>query len=160
MPKKPPSWDQPTLFPLQFDNSHEPKNDVTSPVKGDDDAVHDHSSRTPATTDGVARATAADAPAPADDRSLRQGTEGQPRRVEGNALTGTPRQPSDPDRQRSAGDGSQGAGGSFAERIERERSRSTLPRRSDGIPSQSHVARLKASQRTLFDSFSGGNSSA
>src|SRR5579859_2017174 len=157
MPRKPPSGDQPTLFPLDLGDSHGPANVVISPVKGDDNAVQDDSSRTAATTDGVARAAAADTQAPAGHRDLRQRIEGQPRTLEGNVRPDETRQPPESDRQRSNGDGSQGTGGSFTDRI--ARSRGAFPRRGDGLRPQTHVARLKASQPTLFDSLSDDRTS-
>src|SRR6185503_12615744 len=86
MPKRPPDWRQPTLFPFNNDDSPKPANPVSSPSEGDDHAVQNHSSRTPAIPDGAARATAADTPAETHARNLREGTEGESRSLEGTPV--------------------------------------------------------------------------
>src|SRR5579872_1268338 len=160
MPKRPPDWRQSTLFPFNNDDSPTPVNPVTSTIDGDDHALQDDSSRTPAATDGVARATAADTPAETDARNLRQGTEGAPRSLEGTPVAGEAGQRPDSDRERGPGTGSAGTAGSFIDRIlAAGLQRVNLPRRGDDLLPQSHVARLK-SQRSLFDSHSGNLPSA
>ena len=86
--------------------------------------------------------------------TLRQGTEGQPRSLEGNPLPGEAGQRPEPDRERGTGDGPQGTGGSFALRVSSGRERSAFARPGNGVHPKSHVARLKASrqQPSLFDS--------
>src|SRR5579863_802855 len=154
MPKPPPDRRQSTLFPFDNDDSPTPVNSVTSTIEGDDHALQDDSSRTPAATDGTARATAADTQAETDARNLRQGTQGEPRSLEGPIVPGQAGERPDPDRQRSPGTGSAGTAGSFIERIlAAGLRRVTLPRRGDGPHQNSHVARLKSSRRqqNLFD---------
>jgi hypothetical protein len=75
MRRKPPTWDQPTLFPIKYTDSPEPANPVISTIEGDDNALQDNRSRTLAGADGVARTTAADAPASADTGNLLAGIE-------------------------------------------------------------------------------------
>src|SRR5262249_13200302 len=84
MAKKPPPWDQPTLFPLNPTDSPTPEKPVNSTTNGDDHAVQDHSSRTSERTDGAARAATPDPQALADDGNLRTRTEGQPRNLDGD----------------------------------------------------------------------------
>src|SRR4051794_29905085 len=102
MPKKPPSWDQPTLFPFNADDRPKAPNPVNSPPKGDHHAVQDHSPRTSQRTDGVARATTADAPAPPNPGNLRARTEGQPRDLERDSRPGEAGQRPKPDSERGA----------------------------------------------------------
>src|SRR5436309_2143759 len=59
MPRKPPSGDQPTLFPLDTDDSPEPEKPLHSTANGDHHAVQDDHSRTPATAPGTARTATA-----------------------------------------------------------------------------------------------------
>ena len=68
-------------------------------------------------------------------------------------LPGEAGQRPEPDRERGAGDGPQGTGGSFALRVSSGRQRTAFPRRSNGVHPPSHAARVKASrhQPTLFD---------
>src|SRR5580693_8244818 len=123
MPRKPPAWDQPTLFPFNPDDSPKPPKPLNStPKVGDDDATQDHSPRTSEGTDAVARAAAPDTQTLADAGNLRQGTEGQPRKLDGDAFAGEVGQRPEPDRERSPGTGSQGTGGSFALRVSSARS--------------------------------------
>src|SRR5436309_2891805 len=110
MPKKPPTWDQSSsLFPITPDDSREPPHPLTATRNGDTDAVQDHSPRTPEGKDGVARSTASNAPAPADGGDLGREAEDQPRHLEGDARPGESGQPREPDRERSPGNGAQGA---------------------------------------------------
>jgi hypothetical protein len=50
MVRKPPDWHQPSLFPTDPDTNTEPPNQSPPETEGDDHAVQDHRSRTPATT--------------------------------------------------------------------------------------------------------------
>jgi N12 class adenine-specific DNA methylase len=153
MPKKPPSWNQSTLFPFEPGDPPEPPPPASSAAKGGNHAVQDHRPRTAEGADGVARATASDAEAPADAGDLRPGIEGRPRSLEGRPLPGEAGQRPEPDRERSPGNGHSATGGSFALRVAAERGRSALARRGNGLHSQSHVERVRASrgQRSLFD---------
>jgi hypothetical protein len=153
MPRKPPSWDQPTLFPFNPDDSPKPPKPLNSSTNGDNDAVQDHSPRTSEGTDAVARAAAADTQARADAGNLRQGTQGQPRKLDGDAFPGETGQRPEPDRERSPGTGNQGSGGSFALRVSSARSGTAFTRRSNGFYPQSHVDKVRASrgQPSLFD---------
>src|SRR6266545_1807047 len=117
MPRKPPPGDQPTLFPLDPDDSPEPEKPLNSPSNGDHHAVQDHSPRNAERTDGAARTATADPPPHADNGDLREGTEGQPRDLEGDAREVPARKPSQPDLFGSNGNGTQGTGGSFAQRV-------------------------------------------
>jgi N12 class adenine-specific DNA methylase len=85
---------------------------------------------------------------------LRPGTEGQPRKLDGDAFPGEAKQRPEPGRERSPGTGAQGTGGSFALRVSSARSRTAFPRRSNGFYPQSHVEKVRASrgQPSLFDS--------
>ena len=61
--------------------------------------------------------------------ALRQGTEGQPRSLEGNSLPGEAGQRPEPDRERGTGNGPQGTGGSFALRVSAGRDGTAFARR-------------------------------
>src|SRR5579871_6489960 len=87
MPKKPPFWRQPSLFSLDSDDSPEPENQVSYSTEGDQHEVQDNSPRTPATTNGVARAAADHTAIVANAGNLCQGTEGQPPSLGGNSQT-------------------------------------------------------------------------
>src|SRR5271166_5965895 len=110
MRKKPPSGDQPSLFSTNFDDSIEQPKPVSYSTEGDTHAVQDHSSRTPATTNGFARAATEDTQAPADTGDLRQGAEGVSPSLEDQPLGGESGQRPDTDREPGPGDGAQGTG--------------------------------------------------
>ena len=71
--------------------------------------------------------------------TLRQGTEGQPRKLDGDAFPREAGQRPEPDRERSPGTGSQGTGGSFALRVSSGRSGTAFTRRGNGVRPKSHV---------------------
>ena len=71
---------------------------------------------------------------------LGQGTQDQPRSLEGNPLAGEAGERRHPDQQRSLGDGSQGTGGAYALRVSAGRERNA--RQSDGTRAKSHAVRL------------------
>jgi hypothetical protein len=153
MPRKPPSWDQPTLFPFNPDDSLKPPKPLNSPPKGDNYAVQDDRPGTHATTAADGGRPAEKPEAASDTGDLRSRAEGQPRKLAGDPLGGEAGQRPEPDRERGNGDGHQGTGGSFALRVSSGRQGNAFTRRSAGVHQQhSHVARLKASRNpTLFD---------
>ena len=75
--------------------------------------------------------------------NLRQGTEGQPRSLEGTPVSGEAGQRPEPDRARSAGDSPQGTGGSFALRISSGRSGAAFPRRRRWLFIRRHTPRAE-----------------
>src|SRR3974377_1707918 len=139
---KKPDWRQPSLFPTD-PVEPEPEDNTTSKRSGDTHALQNDGSRTTERPDGVARAAPEGTQAPFDGGALRQGAQAKSRSLDGPALTGEAGQQPEPDRQRSAGNGSQGNGG-FAQRISAERGRDAFPRRGHAVPPPSHVARLRA----------------
>ncbi len=156
MRKRPPSWDQPTLFPIPSADSTEPTHPThpeNSKSNGDDHAVQDHSSRTSERTDGVARTASADAQAPADIGNLLTRTEGESRDLEEDAVPVEPRQSSEPNQERGNGTSDQGTESSFAGRFSNRRNGITLTRPGNGVRHRSHVGKLRASQSRpgLFD---------
>src|ERR1700675_1052088 len=140
MARKPPDWRQRSLFPPDPATTPEPQDNATSKPEGDQHAVQDNSSRTPATTTGDARPAPQGPEASPGAGVLRQGVEDQPRSLEGNSLPGKAGQRPEPDRERGNGDGPQGAGGSFALRVSSGQQRTAFPRRGNGVHPQSHVA--------------------
>src|SRR5262245_37649277 len=116
MARKPPDWHQPTLFP-DPDNNTEPQDQVHPETNGDQHAVQDHCSRTPATTTTDTRPAPEGAEAAEDSGNVREGTKDQARSLEGSTRPADAGHRPEPDRIRGAGDGSQGSGGSFARRI-------------------------------------------
>jgi N12 class adenine-specific DNA methylase len=84
---------------------------------------------------------------------LLHGTEGQPRSLEGNPVPSEAGQRTEPDRERSPGDGPSGTGGSFALRVFSGRQGTAYSRQRNGVSRGSHVERLNQSrgQRSLFD---------
>src|SRR5882724_8158581 len=117
MPKKRPACDQPTLFPIAPHDLLEARHPATSTPEGDTDAVQDHGPRTSERKCEVVRTTAPDPQAPSDAGNLRPATEGQPRGLDEDSGRGEAGQPTEPDRQRGSGIGSQGTGGSFTLRV-------------------------------------------
>src|SRR5579884_624115 len=154
MARKPPSWRQRLLFPPDPGNTPESQDTVTPDPEGSQDAVQDDGTRTPVSTTGDARTTPQNGEAAADPGALRQGVEDSPRSLEGSALPDEAGQRSEPDRERGAGDGPQGTGGSFASRVSAGRDRPALSGGSNGVRSPSYAARIKAARRqpSLFDS--------
>src|SRR5271156_5075227 len=152
MRKKPPSWDQPTLFPLNPKDSAKPQNPVNSVTTGDDHAVQNHSSRTTQGTEGTPRAATPDPQAPADDGDLRSRTESPPRALEGDAGNGDPGKRSQPDLFGSNGNGALRTGGSFALRASPGRWGAAFARPGDGLPPKSFVEKVRPArgQRSLF----------
>src|SRR3984893_9657056 len=132
MARKPPDWRQPSLFTFDPAKTPEPQDNTTLEPDGDQHAVQDDHSRTPATTAGDARAAAQGAEAPAGTGTLRQGTEDQPRGVEGSPLPGDAEKRPEPDSERGPGNGSEGSGGSFALRVS-GRQHAAVPRRGNGV---------------------------
>src|ERR1700722_13088351 len=153
MRKKRPTWDQSTLFPITPDDSRESPHSVTATLDGDTDAVQDNSPGTSEGEAGVVQTTASDAQAPSDAGDLRDGTEGQPRDLEGDIGAGEAEQRTQPDRQRSSGNGNQGTGGSFTARVSSGRGGTVVTRQGKGFRPKSYVERLRAfrGQRSLFD---------
>src|ERR1019366_2987431 len=157
MARKPPDWRQPSLpFTPDPDKTTEPQDQSLSKTEGDQHAIQDDHSRTPATTAGDARTAPKGAEASADDGPLRARAEDQPRSLEGDSLRGEAGQRPEPDRERGDGDGTQGVGGSFTDRVSSGQQRTPFARRGNGVHPGSHVGRLKASRKqpTLFDSLS------
>src|SRR5579864_9530875 len=159
MPRKPPDWHQPSLFPTDPDQSPEPQNQSHPNPEGEQHAVQDYRPRTPATETTDTRPAPEGPEAAAGSGDVRAGAEDQARSLEGNAGPGEAGQRPEPDRVRGAGNGAPGLGGAFALRITSERQRNAFPRRGNGVHPQTHVARLKASRKqpTLFDSVSGNS---
>jgi hypothetical protein len=153
MARKPPSWRQRLLFPSDPSDSPEPQGQVVSHPEGSEHAVQDDHSGTSSTTTGDAQPTPEEPEAAADRGTLRQGAEDQPRSLEGSPLTDETGQRPDPDRERGAGDGPQGSGGSFALRVSSERNRTVFSRSRNGFHQSSYAARVRASrgQPSLFD---------
>src|SRR5438128_1644235 len=127
MARKPPDWQQPSLFPTDPDKSPEPENQSHPNPEGEQHAVQDNRSRTPATTTTDTRPAPEGPEAVTDSGDVREGAEDQSRSLEGNARSGEAGQRPEPDRVRCAGDGAQGHGGSFALRITSERQRNAFP---------------------------------
>src|SRR5581483_551298 len=95
---------------------------------------------------GAARTAEGRESAVGDRGTLRPGTEGSPRPVDGSTLADTAGQRSDADSQRGAGTGPGGGHGPFAARILNGRA-GTDPRPvSNGDRRPSHVARVTASR--------------
>src|SRR5437879_4076940 len=138
MARKPPDWRQRSLFPLDPDHAPEPQDHATPKPDGDHHAVQDHSARTFEGTDAAARTAPQGAQAPADDGTLRQGAEDQPRSLEGAPLPDAAGERPEPDRERGPGDSPQGTGGSFALRVSSRRG--TVSRRGHAVHPPSHVA--------------------
>src|SRR5271170_881984 len=147
MARKPPDWRQPSLFTADPATSAgsappqtaEPEDKSPSKPEGDHHAVQNDHPRTPATTTGVTRPAPKGPETPPDDGTLRQRVEDQPRGVEGNAVGAEAGQRPEPDRERGNGDGHQGTGGSFVQRISTGQDRSTFARRGNGLPPNSYV---------------------
>ena len=153
MPKKPPDWRQTSLFPPDSGDLPESQNDVLYPTEGDQHAVQDNRSSPLGAAPGHVRPAPKEPEPASDDGSLRRGTKGEPRSLEGKPVAVQAGQRSESDQQRSLGAGTQGTGGSFALRITAGRQRTATARRSNGVSHRSHVERLKQSrgERSLFD---------
>src|SRR5580700_8671696 len=146
MPKKPPGWRQPPLFPTDPGDSPEPHQSANIVHhEGGDHALQNHHSGNAGTATQDARGTPAEPEAASDAGVLRQRTEGQPRRLEGPPPGGEAGQRAEPDRERGNGAGPEGHGGLFALRVASGRERSALPRPGNGAYQPSYVARVKAS---------------
>src|SRR5438552_19207721 len=145
MARKPPDWQQPSLFPPDPADPTEPQDNATRKSQGDQHALQDHHSRASATTTADARAASAATEAAVGSGTLRQGAEEQPPSLEATPDADQATQRQESDRQRSTGNGAEGSGGSFAQRITAERQRGTNPRRGDAVSAPSYVARVKAS---------------
>src|SRR5262245_17232687 len=133
MPKKPPTWDQPTLFPDDPDDATRPTNSITTTDEGDQHALQDYRSRTPATATGDARATSEATEAASGNGTVREGFEDQSRSLEGNAQPGATGQRPQPDLFGSNGTGTEGTGGSFARRIVDGRGRAPVVGQGNGF---------------------------
>src|SRR5438105_981458 len=105
MARKPPDWRQPSLFPPDPDNTPEPEDKIPSKPEGDQHAVQDNRPRTPATTTGDAQPAPKGPEATGNPGDIREGTEDQPRSLEGDSLAGEAGQRPDPDSERGDGDG-------------------------------------------------------
>src|SRR6516165_11603273 len=112
MARKPPDRHQPSLFPADPDTNTEPPNQSHPETEGDDHAVQDHRSRTPATTTADVRPAPEGPQAANDNGESRQGAEEQPRGLDATARPGEAGQRPSTDRLGGAGDSSQGTGGS------------------------------------------------
>src|SRR6266851_9246961 len=110
MARKPPDWRQPSLFPIDPGYQSERQDNTTLKPNGDEHAIQNNSPRTAEGTDGTARAATQAAQAPADDGTLRQGAEAQPRSLEGTPLPDEAGQRPEPSGERSPGDSPQGTG--------------------------------------------------
>src|SRR5579875_2570670 len=94
MARKPPNWRQLSLFPPRpptgegrgLADENRPHGNATTQTNGEDHAVQDDRSRTPATTNGDARPAAQGAEAPAGDGAVRPRAEDEPPGLEGTAL--------------------------------------------------------------------------
>ena len=154
MRKKPPFWRQPSLFPLNPDDSRKPPSAVQSTHEGEKHAVQNDSPRTPKNADGVARTSTDHTTIVADAGVLCPTIEGQPRNLEGNSLPGEAGQRPEPDQQPSVGTGDQRSGGAFALLVSTGRRGTADSRQHDGVSVGSHVEKLNRSRgyRSLFDS--------
>ena len=123
----------------------EPTNPTSISAEGDPHVLPDHRSRTPASTNQPA--TPDHAPATADAGELRAATEGPSRNLEGSHRPGEAGQPSEPNRQRSVGDGHSGTGELFEVGSAIGRATSTRP--GKGLPPKSFVKRITASRPLL-----------
>src|SRR5579872_7310198 len=154
MPKKPPSWKPPSLFPDDVDESLQHTEPVPLSEKGDPNAVQDHRASPPGAAPGDIRPASQAEAGAADNGALRPRTEEPAPGLEGNAHAGDTGQRPEPDRERGAGAGTEGPGGSFTQRFSSGRPGSVIPRPGNGVHPPSYVARVKASrgqQRSLFD---------
>src|SRR6516162_9274619 len=116
MARKPPDRHQPTLFPADPDTSTEPQDQSHPELEGDDHAVQDYRSRTPATTTADIRPAPEGPEAANDNGAIRQGAEDQPRGLDAPADPAEAGHRSSADRPGGAGDSGQGNGGSFVSR--------------------------------------------
>src|SRR5262245_46704743 len=113
MPKRPPSWNQPTLFSDGLDDATRQPNPTTTSDEGNRQAIQDNRSRTVATATADVRPDPEEPQAPPDNGAVSQGTEDQPRGLDAPAGATEAGNRPGPDRLGSAGDSSQGNGGSF-----------------------------------------------
>src|SRR5947209_4436802 len=144
MARKPPDWHQPSLFPTDPDKSPEPEDQSHSKPEGDQHAVQDNSSRTPATTTGDTRATPEGPGVAPDNGAVCQGTEDQPRGLDATTRPAEAGQRPTSDRLGSVGSSRQGTGGSFVRRLLAERQRGAFPRRGNAVSPPSHATRVNA----------------
>src|SRR6516225_2425849 len=153
MPKKPPTWDQPTLFPLNPNDVIKPEKAVSSTNNGDDHAIQNDRARNAEGPEGTPRAAPPDPQANADDGAVRPRTEGEPRAVEGDPGSPAAGERSGTNRERGTGTGPQGTGGSFALHVESTRRRPTFTRPGDGFRPESFAERLRPArgQGSLFN---------
>ena len=83
MARKPPDWQQPSLFPPDSVITPEPQDNATYESEGDQNAVQDNRSLTPASMAGDSRGAAKSPQATADAGPLRSGAEEGPRSLDG-----------------------------------------------------------------------------
>src|SRR5262249_47612620 len=144
MARKPASI-QRLLFPPDPDDASAPQSIASPHTKGDRHAVQNHLPPDDPGSSGELRPAPEQSETAADAEPLRHATEDLAPGLEGTAVAGEAGQHREPDRERGAGDSSQGTGGFFASRVSAERQRSPFPRRRDGLHPPSHSARVRAS---------------
>src|ERR1019366_3415687 len=122
--------------------------------QGENHEIQNHDPSTAAPTPGVLHPPARQRDPTADAGPPRQGSEGQPRGVDGTPRQSEARQRPEPDSRRGAGDSAPATGFVFRA-APKERQRTAVPGRGNGVPPPSYAARVKTAARktarTLFD---------
>src|SRR5262245_58322441 len=146
MARKPSTY-QPLLPFPDPDDTPLPDGNV---FQGGSHAIQDDSARTPPAASAAAQPALPEPDAAAHDGMLGRRAEDAPRTLEGPAVPGETGQRPEPDRERSAGTGTQGTGGLFTLRVA-GRGQPALARRSDAVRPPSNAAPVQPSrQRRLL----------